>query len=105
MGANFLMMWSYLKLLFGFDIFKIVGATGKPSGILFSLSLMGLVLVLNYRYLFHDNNYMSIIEEYSTESNSMPAKGLRAIVRRMYMALLLILITFLNLYVIGELLQ
>ncbi len=104
LGINFVMLWSYIKYFTGFDLYRSLGVADR-GGWLLTFILMALVLFFNYRYLFDNDNYLSIIEEYANETNSYPAKDFKGFIKRMYVMLILVVLTFLNLFIVSEVLN
>ena len=98
------MLWSYIKYFTGFDLYRSLGVADR-CGRLVTFILMALVLFFNYRYLFDNDNYLSIIEEYANETNSYPAKDFKGFIKRMYVMLILVVLTFLNLFIVSEVLN
>lgn len=98
LGYNFVLLWNYVKYFLGFDIYRFLNATEKSSSLILTFAMMGIILITNYFFLFKEENYKSIIEEFSNTQNSGPLKGFKTIMKRMYMFFILVIITVLNLY-------
>ena len=104
LGYNFNLIWIYVKHFTGFDIQSFFKINSKIEGLLLTFSLMSIFFVINYFFLFSNNIYEMIIDDFTAMMDKKEITKNKENLIRMSVLIGFILLTFLNLFIVTEIL-